>query len=150
MMKNPRGDPLMRSIDTFTEVLNLSSNKINEIIKNAIIKSEELGEPYTLICKKCNNREFCLLLKIIPIPEEYLIDVLGCIIYLSRNEKITPDIEMIIRFSKIIRTYNERIAFYISPELSGKAVKILCRDHSPDEKITVKALPYEEGIIYDE
>ncbi len=141
---------MLRSIDTIIEVLSLSANKINEIIEKAVTKSEELGEPYTLICRKCNNREFCLLLKITPVPEEYLINVLGCIVYLSRNEKITSDIEIIIRFSKIIRTYNERIAFYIPPELSGKAVKILCRDHSLDEKITIKALPYEEGIIYDE
>lgn len=142
--------PLSQSIKIISEILGIPVENVKEAISQAISLSEERGEPYTLICKKCNNREFCLLLKIIPVPEEYLIDVLGCIIYLDRDEKLSPEIEIIIRFSKIIRTYDKKIAFYIPLELSGKAVKILCREHSPSEEFTLRSLAYEEGIIYDE
>jgi len=133
-----------------SEILGIPFEKIRETISQAISLSEEHGEPYTLICKTCGSREFCLLLKIIPVPEEYLIDVLGCIIYVNKDERLSPEIEIIIRFSKIIRTYDKEIAFYIPLELSGKAVKILCREHSPSEKISIRNLTYEEGIIYDE
>ncbi len=122
-------------------------------IKDLMEKLDEVyivyGSPFITVCGYCRRNFYvCLLVRRTPMDvEEFDDEPLGVLVFVSNKYELDENIELLMRKSKVVRSYGPGTGFYIPLDDMGIVLKRLCRD-ARIENVEINALKYEEALVY--